>query len=532
MLSEKDNDFFQLHTKEDICDLSIHNNYLYFEQLKQILDLRETASHRTFRITGRSSVEAYFCLGFLLTHWQASMLIGIGADGEEQLRIDLREPAAAKQKKWLTCDIEHGVAEMRSDDTKVTGEWTAGDLELAIPTALPASKRKSLHITGRGSVWMYMHLGASAALAGVRDVFLSKPQLPYEIHISSDGHCEPSVITAGSKQGVIIGILGDPNSGKSVFSRNFARAIPRTMPSWFTTWIYDCDLASPTPEWYLQDREGTSEQRKRIKRPWTPELERKAAADLKNLRRSLDLVLADMPGGKPCGQDLDRIPSATRGEMMAQCDAFIILCRKDRAEEIFRAWHQALEKYHLADRIVARFISSDPEAPFAISPLKVNGGGLFCASISGLDRDKDRAEIVRVMSEGLCPLIRHLSYVRVAREALKACTLSSEEHGIGFGTAVRNAGNGQIYSAGERSSSESTCIGTQCIEDALARGAETDKAGIDVLALACSQPEKLVFCDEYRRIVGQHMRDLSPEFKVILAEDPLHIRELAEEEKQ
>ena len=524
MSLEKSNDFFKFHAAGDVCDITIHNNLLDFEQLMQIRDLRDIAPHRIFHITGRSSIEAYFCLGFLLTHWQASMITGYGAKGEKELCIDLRNPAVAERKKWLTwSDIEHGEVKVESNEKTATRRWSAEELELAIPTALPISKERSLHITGNGSVWMYMQLGISAALRGVQEAFISKPQLPYEIHIHADGYCESSSIRTESKHGVVVGILGDPNSGKSVFSRNFALAVQKTMPSWFMTWIYDCDLASPTPEWYLQDCEGMREQRTRIKRAWTPELERKTAGHLKNLRNSLDLVLADMPGGKPCGQDLDRIPSATRGEMMSECDAFIVLCRADRADEIFHAWHQALGKYHLEDRIIARFITSDPDVPFAISPLETDNHGFFHATMSGLDRSKDRAGVVQEMSGKLRPLIRCLSYVKVAREAQTACVqaLSAEEHCIGFGAAVRNAGNGLIFTAGERSS-DFSCTGTQCIKAALSQAVREEKSVIDVVAFASTRSEKNVLRDTYRLIVSQYMQNQPSDFDVVEVEDPIH----------
>lgn len=420
MSIEADNHFFTLEKSGNDCRIIIKANFLDFEHLSLCRELREIALNRTFRITGRSSIEAYFCLGFLLANWGASCIIGVGAKQDEQLKIDhLQHNLCATSKKWLNCHInEQGenMAEVRPADSQ-DGKWAAEDLEFDVPSKLLKTADNSLHLTGLGSVWMYLQLGISAALAGIKDVFISKPRLPYEIHINSEGLCEAHTVKKDSKHGIVVGILGDPNSGKSVFSRNFAITIRLLMPSWFATWIYDCDLASPTPDWYLNDSEATKEQRNAIKRPWTPELEEKAANDLKVLRNNLDLTLADMPGGRRVNdQSLIRIPSPTRALMMKECDAFIVLCRQDRQDEIFDAWRQALSDYHLENRIIARIVSANPEGDFDISSLQTNHEGQFFTTIYGLSRDKDRTQIIRTMEEKLSPLAMYLSKINSTRD--------------------------------------------------------------------------------------------------------------------
>ena len=420
MSFEADNHFFTLEESGDDCQIRIKGNFLDFEHLSLCRELCEIAPNRTFRITGRSSIEAYFCLGFFLTHWKASCIIGIGAKQDEQLKIDhLQNNLFATSKKWLNCSInEQGenMAEILPADSQ-DGKWAEEDLEYEVPSKLLKTADGSLHLTGLGSVWMYLQLGISAALADIKDVFISKPQLPYEIHINSEGLCEAHTVKKDSKHGIVVGILGDPNSGKSVFSRNFAITIRHLMPNWFAPWIYDCDFASPTPEWYLSDCEATKEQRNASKRHWTPELEKKVANDLKVLRNNLDLTLADMPGGKRGDdQSLIRIPSQTRALMMKECDAFIVLCRQDHQDEIFNAWRQALSDYHLENRIVARIVSANPDGDFDVSPIQKNQDGQFSATIYGLSRDKDRTQIIRTMKEKLWPLVKYLSEINIARE--------------------------------------------------------------------------------------------------------------------
>ncbi|GIW83344.1 MAG: hypothetical protein KatS3mg105_5151 [Gemmatales bacterium] len=53
------------------------------------------------------------------------------------------------------------------------------------------------------------------------------------------------------KPGILLGIVGDPNCGKSVLSRllDTYRAIRRERG-----WLLDCDAAAPTPRWYFDPR--------------------------------------------------------------------------------------------------------------------------------------------------------------------------------------------------------------------------------------------------------------------------------------
>ncbi len=515
MLHQISNDFFCLSESDGVFNIKICTNYLNFEQLSQCRELRDIAPNRTFCITGKSSIEAYFCLGFLLTHWRAASINGIGASGEKTLHIDnlLNNPPVSP-KKWLECKVEDGciIADVLRANSQ-SGKWSAEDLELEIPSKLPESAKKSMHLTGQGSVWMYMQLGISAALAGIQDVYISKPVLPYEIHINAEGICEAHTVKKDSKQGVVVGILGDPNSGKSVFSRNFAIMIQKLMPSWFAPWIYDCDLASPSPEWYLNDCEGTKEVRNAIKRKWTPELEGKVVADLKVLRQNLDLTLADMPGGRKIDeQTLIRIPSPSRGAMMAECDVFIVLCRQDRQDKIFANWRHALADYQLENRIIARIVSANPNDECKIEPLQIDHDGLFSTTINGLSRDNNRAQIVQTMKEGLEPFVKYLSYIRIAREAQVACeqAVSKEILGIRYGVVARNAQSGKIFSIGKNSS----------IHDTTKFG-EVD---VDVLAIASSEQEKAISFGVCRQIIKEYALRNSRDYDVILVNSGIHFK--------
>ena len=405
-------EIFQCCEKGETLRVEVCHKYIDFAQAAEFLRLRDVIAGRKVEITGKTSVAVYFMLGYWLTMWNARSITGIRAN-DEAFSIELDKPLRKTKKKWL-CRYSDPNGQEKLEILEAdspTGKWSRDDLELNTLADLEPLPFDGLHISGLGSVLMYLLLGISAAKAGLKDVFIAKPTIPYEIHISANGQYE-AVVCRNSRNGIVIGVLGDPNSGKSVFSHNFAVTIRKTIPE-FASWLYDCDLASPTPEWYLTDSEAMKQKRQDIKQKWSVDLERKVVRDLCNLRQNLDLTLADMPGGRKRDDGtLDRIPSPSRADMMAACDAFIILCRKDRADEIFCAWKTALAEWHLEDRIVAKLISADPDDAFSISPLEISGTGLFTASISGLDRKKEAGEVILKMETGLESLIRHIASIR------------------------------------------------------------------------------------------------------------------------
>ena len=409
------NEVFRCSESEGMLRIEFFHKYIYCSQLAELHSLRNIISGHKVEITGPSSTEAYFLAGYWLTLWGARSITGINAH-EETFSIELDKTLPTTKKKWLCRYSDQNGQENLEilPSGNSTGKWSFDDLELNTLADLETPMSGSLHVSGSGSVLMYLLLGISSAKNGLKEVFITKPTIPYEIHISTEGQCEAVSCRKGFRNGFVIGILGDPNSGKSVFSRNFAKTIRKTMPQKFASWIYDCDLASPTPEWYLTDCDAMKQKRQNIKQKWTAELERKVVTDLGILRHNLDLTLADMPGGRRRDDgSLDRIPSSSRADMMAACDAFIILCRKDHAAEIFDAWKNALSEWNLEDRIIAKLISADPRKVFSISTVKISKNGLFTALISGLDRNKGPDEVILKMQVGLEGLIRDIASGRI-----------------------------------------------------------------------------------------------------------------------
>ena len=203
----------------------------------------------------------------------------------------------------------------------------------------------------------------------------------------------PSLAAPDGKKGHVIGILGDPNSGKSVLSilleKGFQAAGIRSL------WRLDCDHASPTPHWYLhmlgQQRKNEAEQlRGSQKRDWTAEAEHSLQSQLRHCVRSLSWVIADFPGGIHEKLPIRRIPPG-REVLLRAADAFVILARQDNLESI-AMWRDELARHGLAKRVIAEVVSIDHLAPLRLC---VEEGEVLRAEADGLHRDNLSAPNLR-----------------------------------------------------------------------------------------------------------------------------------------
>ena len=386
--------------------------------------LADRMAGRVIVVTGRGPVEGYFAIGYYATLFGAEKVIYEGVGGMP--RIEMPSPDAAdSQKPWLNVSRQgEAFFATITASAKSDGKWDDGEVGCDSPVRLPATQLP-VTFTGLGGVHMYLLLGVSAALCGLPDVRVSKPAIPYAVRFTPTRAGETVVLDSG-KRGAVVGIIGDPNSGKSVFSRAFSMALRKSMPDGFQTWIYDCDLASPTPEWYcavlVEADDRAAEDYKAIrdsqKVSWNEAMERRCANDLRALRTNLDMVIADLPGGRhpkiEKGETFipDRIPGESRADMFRRCDAFIVLCRKDRHDEILNGWVDALAKFGLQDRVAAILDSSDPESEFSLPKLAPDGNGILYGEIHGLDRKKPAGETGQKLAGHIGPLVRAISATR------------------------------------------------------------------------------------------------------------------------
>lgn len=260
---------------------------------------------------------------------------------------------------------------------------------------------QTLILTGRGSLLFYSILASSAAVSEYSNVYIDKPTEIALLRISGEMQLSPSTNTKGT----VIGVLGDPNCGKSVFSKVFGCLIEKKNKK--SVWVYDCDASAPTSDWYIFglqqakndiDTSAIKIARDSIKQKWSEELERKVADCLKTIKTHLDIIVADFPGGLHKDEENlhKRIPDAGRVEMLKCCDRYIILGRFDKPE-IIDAWKTELKKYQLEDKIIAEILSKAPDSLPSVEDDYFDPQGVFHAVVSGLDRQHPRADIINAL---------------------------------------------------------------------------------------------------------------------------------------
>jgi hypothetical protein len=195
---------------------------------------------------------------------------------------------------------------------------------------------------------------------------------------------------------VVVGIIGDPNCGKSVFSlvlnhycgMNNCRG-----------WRLDCDGASPTPDWYLSLKAQAEEEaeKARQKLAWTPDMENRIAEKIRRLREFFDVAIADLPGGDHKKAPPERVP-VHRDVMMREVDVFVLIERDEQPSEA--AWRAALHQYGLDDRIAVVLRSQHPSGTAGLDA-SPDPHGTWRGIVRGLDRGKMPDELLEGLQSGL-----------------------------------------------------------------------------------------------------------------------------------
>ena len=134
----------------------------------------------------------------------------------------------------------------------------------------------------------------------------------------------------------VIGILGDPNSGKSVFL-HLLNDVLRSKG--YVTLTQEADITAPTQHWSLY----SPEVRKELKKHMTPEERLKWIVEsLKSVKESgaVDFVLADIGGGRPdLGQRITRENLA----ILQYVDGVVIVSRNESGQ--IGEWIRELRMY-------------------------------------------------------------------------------------------------------------------------------------------------------------------------------------------
>ena len=230
--------------------------------------------------------------------------------------------------------------------------------------ALPEKEEKydTLVLSGKMPIWLAGAAAVDAYKKGWRNIECFVPQEGCTVAITPAIHSGGKLPQLKSP-GIIIGIIGDPNSGKSVFSElleqsgNFAGE---------RLWRFDCDYAAPTPNWYLDMlKQGKKEEGKELrlsyKRKWIPGAEEELVSDLNNMRKYIPIIIADLPGGLHKDGISQRIPPG-REVLLKSVDCFIIVAKKDSLDTGV-AWQHELNTIGKANNIVLTVYSGDYKSP-------------------------------------------------------------------------------------------------------------------------------------------------------------------------
>lgn len=261
----------------------------------------------------------------------------------------------------------------------------------ALTEALPISsgKTKKIVIVGKMPTWLAAAFAISAKSKGWETIAYLMPRFDGAVVLFPHLKIE-APLPELQKRGAVIGVVGDPNSGKSVFAELLEQA---GVSVGIDIWRYDCDYAAPTPNWYLymmkngRNEEGC-EWRQLYKRKWVPGAEKELVSDLQNIRKYINVTIADLPGGRHEKNLAQRIPPG-REILFHEVDLFIIVAKHQDGFDSGNAWRNELKRIGMESKILLTLYSEQPEQDISI--LEVNNQW----HILGLDRTHEAAASVR-----------------------------------------------------------------------------------------------------------------------------------------
>ena len=474
-------------------------------------------------IGGRGPAEVYAALAYHARKCNPAKIVYKDPKGKEWLLYSKDQLKSLPPAQWFVSQQSNNRLYVSIIPSPHEGNKWQDDEICPVSINFEHNLGDAVVLSGRGAVHMYALLAIAAAQADCDIVLVDKPQYSFYVSIGLRD-CGNTFPKSGSgKNGIVVGILGDPNSGKSVFSKSLSKSFACiNIP--LDVWLYDCDFASPTSDWYIDgtftatddsQRKQVEQARQQIKRPWTSDMQLRVAKNLTVLRHSLDITLADMPGGRKKDGVLNRIPDHFRAEMMKQCDYYIIL-GKTSEENVFNKWRQALREYGLEDRVLAEFTSSNPEESFSIHNFSKDDQGVFHADLCGLDRKTDLISIAKQIAPVIAPFIKHLRYSALATAARGALTKTflTKEGGTRYGAAVLTT-KGTIFSSGQYSSfNHSTNIHAEM--NVVSMAAAAGEPDVVALALATNSSKTARPCGVCRQVLMEHAQRTHRDFDVVM----------------
>lgn len=303
-------------------------------------------------------------------------------------------PGEFDEPDWLDVKIRVEREALISFKRKENVFWSPENLP-SLLKRFHEVEEKLITITGPGPNWLYSAVAALLAEDSEREIHCYAPRLPNPIRIarSHDSILEYNFVSTseilasrGGRVGVRLGVVGDPNSGKSVFSSLLLFAFRDFVSD--ESWRLDCDHQAPTPDWYIRMlilglKEEAKKLREEQKLKWTSIAEKDLAAQLNNCARTLDWVIADFPGGKHTDNEVERIPGER--EVLIGAADYIIILTRDGRRNIEEAWREELREHGLENKVIGVISSESPDEPLQLEIGKAED--IVQATIRGLKRE-------------------------------------------------------------------------------------------------------------------------------------------------
>lgn len=264
--------------------------------------------------------------------------------------------------------------------------WTEDDLRSLIKgfEFLPDNSSVIIHFEAANPAFIGAYIAILLALKKSQSIEYFDVRLNQLVNLETLESDQFELPTDSEKKKITVGIVGDPNSGKSVFSNVFQHYLSEKRIS---CWMLDADAASPTQKWYLNSpqRDSIEEDRKAQKYEWTHEMEKERAVAIRNFREYHDILLVDLPGGIHSKEKPPQRMPEGRAVMFQDLDYIILIGRDDKgvAEN---GWLDELKKNDIDAKVILIMTSYEDKNSFAI-PKVVWRVNHFRADIRGLERD-------------------------------------------------------------------------------------------------------------------------------------------------
>jgi len=382
---------------------------------KNPLPFRELAN-RGVTVTGQAPAWMYAHVGAGLgaleiePGFRAPSEMGVSTDPADCMVSLQREGVGPRARAFLRVDAKQ--------DRKPVWQVIESCIQQAFDS-LVADRPHELVVTGIMGNRGYLRVGYLAGRLGLRRLVVLQPNAGMVLvhHVPevpgenwAPGQAELG-LTGQSGPAVVVGIIGDPNQGKSVLSAVLDQhRIQERQPGW----RLDCDGQSPTPPWYLNIHRTDPATAERVreapgfKRDWTHEMEKHLAGQLQALRAFFPVALADLPGGihpkGGSGKPVQRMPPG-REVIFKEVDRFILVDSDQKRSE--PGWLEALAGHGLADRLVAVVHSGDPRGEGSM--VVEERGPVLRLRATGLDRSHDPADLATRMSPAVGILWKHVT---------------------------------------------------------------------------------------------------------------------------